>query len=253
VNTPFEIDDETLMAYADGELDAAQAAQVEQLLQQDASAAARVAQHQALRAQLRSGSAAVLSEPVPERLLSMLQRNVDDSRAGDKVVDFSRTKQRKANTTRIWSGREWGAMAASLIAGVVLGIYALTFSSTNLVGDQGGRLVAQGKLNSALTTQLASAGHTQSIQIGISFRNHAGEYCRSFSIQDTHALAGLACRTQGNWRVQMLTESVANNSSELRQAGSATPAAILSLIDEQIAGEPLDADAEAAARHKGWQ
>lgn len=253
MNSTSRIDDETLMAYADGELDAAQAAQVEQLLQRDAAAAARVAQHRALRTQLRSDFSAVLSEPVPDRLLNLLQANATGTQARDTVVDFSQAKQRKATVVRNWSGREWGAMAASLIAGIVLGMYALNFNSANLVGEQGGALIAQGKLDSVLTTQLASVKSTQAIQIGVSFRNHAGEYCRSFAIQETHALAGLACRSQSNWRVRMLTESSTKDSSEFRQAGSGTPTAVLALIDQQIAGEPLDAEAEAAALHRGWR
>lgn len=253
MNTPFEITDETLMAYADGELDAAQATQVEQWLQQDAAAAAKVAQHRALAAQLRNGFSAALTEPVPERLLNVLQPNANTR---DKVVDFSQALQRKT-TTRSWSSREWSAIAASLIVGMLVGVYALQFNSTNLVGAQHGELIAQGKLDSALTRQLAGANAAQGIQIGISFRNHAGEYCRSFALQDqgqdTQALAGLACRTQGNWRVRVLTESAQSGSSEFKQAGSTTPAAVLALIDQQIAGEALDAEAEAAARQKGWQ
>lgn len=243
MNTPIEFDDETLMAYADGELDAVQSAQVEQLLQRDAAAAAKVAQHRALRAQLRNEFTAALSEPVPERLLNVLQ---------PKIVDLAQVRQRKTAAKQSWSSREWSAMAASLIVGVVAGMYALGFNSANLVSEQGGALVAKGKLDNALNTQLASTNSTQPIHIGVSFRNHAGEYCRSFTVQDTHALAGLACRVQDNWRVQIL-ESAVSSSNEFRQAGSDTPAAVLSLIETQIAGEPLDADAEAAARQAGWK
>jgi hypothetical protein len=255
VNIPNEIDEETLMAYADGELDADQSAQIEQLLQRDSVAAARVAQHKALRSQLQAGLSAVLSEPVPEQLLNVLKRHSNNSQ--DNVVELSPVRQRKRITHR-WSSREWGAMAASLIVGVVIGIYALKFNlsqlgPSQLVIEQGGALIAQGKLQNALTTQLASTRSNQPIQIGISFRNHAGEYCRSFAVQNTQALAGLACHSHDHWRVQVLTESSAGNSGEFRQAGSEIPTAVLSLIEQQISGEPLDASSELAAKQSGWK
>lgn len=254
MNTPMDIDDAILMAYADGELDAAQTARVEQAIQQNAHLAARVAQHRALRTQLRNSFAASLSEPIPERLLNILQPRATAATA-DKVVDLAQARQRKAAVpARSWSSREWGAMAASLIAGIIVGVYALNFNATNLVSTQGGDLIAQGKLATALTTQLAGATENQqAIQIGVSFRNHAGEYCRSFAVQETKALAGLACRSQDNWRVQMLTEIAAGNAGEFRQAGSATPAAVLALIEQQIEGDPLDTEAEAAVQRKGWK
>ena len=62
------ISDDTLMAYADGELDAAAAAEVEQALRQDPALAERVRAQRALRARLQATFGAELAEPVPERL-----------------------------------------------------------------------------------------------------------------------------------------------------------------------------------------
>jgi hypothetical protein len=246
-----QIDDEILMAYADGELDATQAAQIQLAMQTDASIAARVAQHRALRVQLQTGCTDVLSEQVPQRLLNTL---LAPAAPAVKVIKLAQARQLKsAPPTRRWSSREWGAMAASLVAGIVVGMYALDFNSAQLVSEQGGTLIAQGKLDSALTTQLASHSEAASaIQIGISFRNHNGEYCRSFALTEGDSLAGLACRAQDRWRVQLLTEAN-DDASEFRQAGSTTPAAVLALVDQQIEGEPLDADAEATAQKSGWK
>ena len=250
MNISNEVDDDTLMAYADGELDADQSAKIEQLLQRDSVAAARVAQHQALRSRVQSGLSAVLSEPVPESLLNVLKQHDPQSQAD--VVDLMQVRQRKSAINR-WTTREWGAMAASLIAGVLIGMYALEFSPAQLVSEQGGALIAQGTLEKTLTTQLASANSGQAIQIGISFRNLAGEYCRSFTVQNAQALAGLACHSQNNWRVQMLTEIGSSNSGDFRQAGSGLSPQVLKLIEQQISGEPLDASGELAARQSGWK
>lgn len=242
MNTQF--DDETLMAYADGELDAAQAKRVEQAMQADAGIAKRVARHRALRATLQSGLNDVLAEPVPQRLLDTLRTPIAATR---NVAELARIRRQRS-----WGSREWMAMAASLLAGIVIGVYALSFTANNLIGEQGGALIAQGELNRALTTQLASAEQIASIKIGISFRNRDGEYCRSFALHEERPFAGLACRTQNQWQIQMLTEA-AVDTNEFRQAGSAMPAAVLSSIEQQIDGEPLDADAEAAAQRNGWK
>lgn len=250
MNTPDEIDEGTLMAYADGELDAEQSVQLEQLLKRDAVAAARVAQHKALRSQLQTEFAAVLSEPIPERLLNAVKRDANNPEG--KIVDLSQAR-RASDVANRWKSREWMAIAASLIMGVMLGVYALKFNPSQLVGEHNGVLIAQGNLERALTTQLASNNATQPIQIGISFRNRTGEYCRSFAVQNSQSLAGLACRSRDNWRVQVLTESSSGNSGDFRQANSSMPVSVLTLIEQQISGEALDAQAENVARQSGWK
>jgi hypothetical protein len=65
--------------------------------------------------------------------------------------------------------------------------------------------------------------------------------------------AGLACRAGGQWRIPVLAEAAPEAAGGYRQAGSALPAAVLDAIDERIAGKPLDAAGEEAARARGWQ
>ncbi|WP_291194732.1 NepR family anti-sigma factor [Frateuria sp.] len=67
------IDDDTLQAYVDGELDASTAARVDAALAQDDALARRVRQAREVRAQLRAAFDPVLEEPVPDRLSAMLQ------------------------------------------------------------------------------------------------------------------------------------------------------------------------------------
>lgn len=244
-----QIDDETLMAYADGELDALQIKRVEQAIQADAGVAARAAQHRALRTKLQSDLNDVLAEPVPQRLLDTLHTPIAATRS---VAELARARHSRTTQHRNWRSREWMAMAASLIAGIVIGVYALNFTSKQFISEQGGALIAQGRLDEALTTQLAGAGEVASIKLGISFRNRDGEYCRSFSLHEGRPIAGLACRQADRWRVQILSET-GNDSSEFRQAGSAIPAPVLAFIEQQISGEPLDADAEVTAQRSGWK
>jgi anti-sigma factor RsiW len=62
--------DETLMAFADGELDATTRAAVDAAMREDPEVAKRVAQHRALRAKLQLAYASELDEAPPERLLA---------------------------------------------------------------------------------------------------------------------------------------------------------------------------------------
>jgi hypothetical protein len=241
--------DETLMAYADGELDAATRAAVEAAASADPQLAQRIAQHQVLRARLRATFEPVLAEPVPQRLLAAARGAPAAARA-DNVIAFP-ARQRPR-----WSWPQWGAMAASLIVGLLLGPLLLRPSAPQApLATSGGRVLAGGVLARALSQQLASTQPSLApVAIGVSFRARSGAYCRTFVLRESQPLAGLACREGPSWQVVALAQSAAPGAAGggYRQAGSALPPAVASTLDELIAGEPLDAAAEAAARAHGW-
>src|SRR5258707_13515564 len=81
----MKISDETLMAYADGELDAAARAAVESAMREDPQIEARVAAHRTLRRKVQAAYSAELSEEVPEHLLAAA-RGVGHTRG--KVVNL---------------------------------------------------------------------------------------------------------------------------------------------------------------------
>jgi anti-sigma-K factor RskA len=240
--------DETLMAYADGELDAATRAQIEAALATDADLAQRIARQRQLRARLQAAFEPVLDEPLPPRLLESAQRFPGAGRA-DNVVPLRRTPAPR------WSWSQWGAMAASLLLGVLAAALLLAPTGGPII-TRHGEMLAGGTLARALTAQLASRQPPDApVQIGVSFRARSGLYCRSFVLRDKAALAGLACRDQGAWRVQMLAAAAAAapaGTGAYRSATSALPPQLAQAIDELIAGEPLDAQTEAAARERGW-
>ena len=238
--------DEILMAYADGELDAALREQVEQAMRSDPQVAAAVERHRALRADVFAAFAGVLDEPVPARL--------QPQPASPVRIDALQAAGARPLPPR-WSWQNWGALAASLVVGVLAG--ALGWRGTHpadgaaLFGRQGDALVARGPLADALSQQLAaaSAPGAGGVRMGVSFRARDGAYCRSFTLG---ANAGLACRGGQEWRIPVLAESE-RQQGEYRQAGTALPAAVLDAIDQRIAGPALDAQAERAARARGWQ
>ena len=68
------IDDDTLQAYVDGELDAAMVARIDAELAQDEQLASRVRTLRDLQLRLRAEFDPVLAERVPTRLSALLQQ-----------------------------------------------------------------------------------------------------------------------------------------------------------------------------------
>jgi len=238
--------EEILSAYADGEVDAATRAALEAALATDPQLAQRVAHHRALRARVRDAFTPVLEEPVPERLLATVRGAAPGLRTGNVVPLKQRPRAR-------WTWPQWGAMAASLVVGVLLGPRLLRPSAP--LETSGGRVLASGALSGALSQQLASAQPAGApVTIGVSFRARSGGYCRTFVLHESQSLAGLACREGPAWQVMALAQSEAPGApgGSYAQAASALPPAVARTLDELISGEPLDAAGETAARAAGW-
>jgi hypothetical protein len=238
--------DEMLMAYADGELDPVARAEIEAAMAADAEIADIVARHRALRARVREAYAGALDTPVPARLSDLLAPPVTPV-----VIPFRRGAQPAAATVASARHRglpRWSALAASVALGLFVGLNVPRGPETPYRESAAG-LVARGDLARVLTGQLASDSGT--VRIGLSFRDHSGTYCRTFHMQHQTPLAGLACRAGTEWRLQVLA-AAAPEAGELR-AAAAMPIAVLQAVDAAIDGEPLDAEAETAARDTGWE
>jgi hypothetical protein len=239
-------DDETLMAYADGELDEVLSAEIASAIERDPALARRVQQHRALRAEVSGAFATVLEQPVPGRLLAAAQASAVPPRHGE-VRQFPRRDRTAAGR---WGFQEWAALAASLVLGMLLSWQFIAPSRRTMITASNGALVASGALARALDSQLASTQRPEDpVQIGLTFRSQDGSYCRSFTLRRA-ATAGLACRAAGEWRIPVTTAAAATEGG-VRQAASPPPA-VLSAIEARIAGEALDAAGEENARLGGW-
>jgi hypothetical protein len=255
------ITDEQLMAYADGELDAPMREVVEAALASDPALVTRLAEHEALRERLRRAFAGELDEPVPARLREPLKT---EPRAPAPVVSLAShrkaaaAREREAANDAGWGPwARWGGWAASVAAALFIGhVYwpgggTATPEGFALQGD--GRLVATGGVETALNTQTAATRPLgASVSVPLSFVDQSGRYCRSFT---TSAHAGLACREDKDWAVQMLVQAApaAPGTANARQAATALPPALLAEIDQRIAGPALDANAEQQALQRGWR
>lgn len=252
-------DDETLMAYADGELDAARRDEITAALGKDPSLAQRVEAHRALRQRLSGAYSGVLDGTVPDSLRAAARGPTGE--AGSQTVAGSasangnvvRFPTRAASApVQSWRAREWFAMAASLVLGLFISWRMFAPGAAGLIDSSRGALVARGELARALDGQLAADnGAGRSVAIGLSFETRGGGYCRSFALPASQT-SGLACRENGVWTIPATAASNAAR-SDMQQAAGSIPPAILAAIEARIAGEPLDAAAEADAARGGWK
>lgn len=229
--------DETLMAYADGELDAALRVAIEAEMARDPEVARVVERHRKLAARLRSAYDGVLEERVPARLVSLVEAR----------TPVAALPARRAARPGSLPPVAWYAMAASIVFAVLLG-FLLAREPAGPYEKTGAGLVARGPLAHGLDTQLASAPGGGAVRIGTSFRHRDGSYCRTFTYDQRDA--GLACRRAGNWMIEALASTEIQD-GEVRTAASMTE--VLRAVDAAIDGEPLDAAAEIAARDAGWR
>ena len=238
------IDDEILMAYADGELEAVSAAEVERMVAADPTLARRVAEHRALRVRLAGAHAGALTEPVPDSLLRTIM-------GGEALGEVTAFKPRRVLPSAL---PQWAALAATLVVGVLAGLGVPALRPAPLIGGSDG-MTAQGPLAQALDSQLASEPvGTGRIAVGLSFRT-ADAYCRTFQAVRAHAVSGIACREADGWRVRLAMDRPAppQAAGDYRLAASELPTEVLRAVDGMIEGSPLDAQGEAKARAERWR
>lgn len=237
---------ETLNAFVDGELPSAEMQQIEALLKQRPELAAFVEQQLQLRRDLADGFAPVMAQAIPERLREM-------------VLKAPVSPQYRVRTW--WRGLNGlgfllraGVPAAALACGVFIGVAVERGPSSSFQTTQGGQLIARGELADTLSNRLASAGMPENgPRIGISFRNHRGQDCRSFTVPGANAsIAGLACREGSDWAVAALAPISAETNTAYQQASADMPSVVRGAISSMIEGEVFDAAAEREARDGGW-
>lgn len=238
----MKIDDEMLMAYADGELSVAEGARVEAAMAADPSLAAKLERMRQMRRRVHDAYAGVLDEPAPERLTALLA----DGGELKNVADLSAARERRG--FRFGGPPAWAAMAASLIVGVLVG---RGLAPEDMFDARAQGLYAGAALERALDGQLSDRAG-QGIRVNLSFRMENGGYCRTFTrALDGAALSGLACRAGDGWAVRVATQEYTPENA-YRQAGAPSEA-VMNAVDALIAGEPLDIEQERAARARGWR
>lgn len=229
-------EEEKFFAWLDGELEPSAAAEMEAKVASDPELSRMAEEHRLFGQQLRGAFEPIATAPVPERLSAALRPSAE-------VVDFAAVKRKRT----LGSLPQWAAMAATLAVGIVVGTM-IPSQGGGPVSVEGGKLYAAASLDQALDTQLASAP-TGDVRIGLTFRDQAGQVCRTFTQAGS---SGLACRDGDRWQMRGMFAAPEGQGSDYRMAAGMDPN-LAALVDTTMAGEAFDAPAEKAARDKGWR
>lgn len=240
------LDDETLLAYADGELDPRRAAEVEVRLRDDPEARQRLERLRESARLARDAFRDTLEAPVPERLLKALDQ--DSAPAMAKVLPF-KTRSRPPRSLPL------KAAAAVLVAALGLGLL--------WIGTPAPRPPLAGTdalLQKALETRpggrsLADGG--REITPLLTVRSGDGGYCRQFQEQrGGEGYLGVACRNRdGVWLIRVLLARalLAQPADSYGPASGPAPAAPAALLDALTEGQALTPAQEAGLLERGWQ
>ena len=177
------------------------------------------------------------------------QKAVRAALGAPSLVRLRRLNERVADLSPAWI--PVAAMAVGIVLGVLLaGSFGI---GTDLRGTSGS-LVAQSDLAQALSARLSSEDAKGNTQVGASFWSKNGAFCRSFAIRGNmqSAIAGIACRERGAWRVAAMA-TVAPDEISFPLVAAALPPSVRSVMENLIVGQILDADAERQARSQGWR
>lgn len=254
------VSDEEVFAYVDGELPPESMARITAAMTKDPALAARIQAQRDLRRLLSGAHAGVLREAVPPERKAAATSAAKPA----EVIAFPQPKAKektkeKARPARPASpgGRPaptlrkpptWAAMAACLVAGLAIGRLALP-SPPTADGRSADSPLAVGPLAQALESGVAATVQGP-VRLGVTFRDRSGRFCRTFQGQ---VEGGVACRIDGAWRVLAEVPTTPPPSAERRPAGAPTPVAVMAVVNDMIAGAPLDPAAEAKAVKDRWR
>ena len=244
----FELNDELLCAYMDGELDPETRARVEQALVDDAGARVRLERMRVADERLKVEiplPALQPNDPLSERILG-----------GEPTPRVSRPALR------------WGIAVSALAAGIsgvvvgfvlarsqepttvvpVVATVAPTSASTSLSGASSSQLLLA-TLDNGESGKAAVEGD-RSVQIILTFESDDGRYCRAFGARDASTGGeGVACRSGGQWQV-VAWDGTADPGEGFRAAGSSE---LLDDVMDRLGGSPaLEGAEERALIEQHW-
>ncbi|WP_163878304.1 anti-sigma factor family protein [Rhizobium laguerreae] len=232
-----DFDDETLMAFADGELDETQSRALEEALASNEALCERLAVFLDSRQLVGDALKPLIDEPVPEALLASVHRMADEVRhqkPQDNVVSF-RPKQQQ-QTMRRWLV----PVAASLVA-IVTGVVGFALGRINPSASNSGAEIAAVLDREVSGRDVTLSSPETVLHVVASFRDERGELCREYELkQPKSSTLTVACRQNGAWATRLALTSA--------KADGYVPASSQETIDAYLAsiqaGEPLSPEEE---------
>ena len=266
----MKIDDDTLVAYLDAQLedDAAYEA-VEDALAESPALRARLQTLAETGELARQAFDAKLEEAVPPQLIAaILNAPLPGAEANRATLNHARPETPSLGARlAAWLGQGFGGAAAfasivTLALGALIGHYLLP------PAELAAPLARQGDpiRNPAVAVALQAAPSGLAVDVGearleimASFAARDGQLCREYSLSSakTGQEIGIACRAvtaDTGWQLAFVASEPAGAAA---QGGYATASdrlheAVDAFLGEHVDGEPFDAERERALIERGW-
>jgi anti-sigma factor RsiW len=241
-----EFDDETLMAYADGELGDETTARLEAALETDEALAARLAVFLDSRATVASALKPLIHEPVPEALLTSVRRMAEKAGPVEdglerKVIAFRHKQTAPSRPIH----RPWLIPIAASLVAVIAGFGGFMLGREIGVTGAGTDAALAAALDRETSgNDVTLSGSNETLRVVASFRDEHGDLCREYErVRHGVSTVSIACREAGTW-VTRLALSAPHAEGYTTASAQETIDAYLSSIH---AGAPLTPEEERAA------
>jgi hypothetical protein len=255
------INDELLVAYADGELDAAQAARVERAVSTDPRLQARLAALTRAGELTREVFEAKGHDPVPSALIEAIMSGSD---APPKSADASRRslRQRLADWWQIpLPAAAFGALALLAVGGLLgyllpdgtPGEGAITTAGV-VPSDSPLHLLLQEQPSGA--TLAAGRLNLEAVATFVDGDRVCREYSATNETGPYEYHAGIACRDGDAWQVAISVDDYLEQQPAggfYETASNSLHEAIDRFIDTYIGVDPIDDEAESVLLGRGWR
>jgi len=250
------IDDLMLSAWLDEELDPVEARQVQSAVDAQPELQQRLARLLVNERRLREHYTGMAeSRPMPEAMRVLLANDEAPSKPWFlRLTDWTiRSLPRPALITT--------ALALALVVGLQIGSQTQQapagLNSLQSLTQIGADHPWFELLESSPSGELQPLSDAQTGQVALTYRDLDGHWCRQFSVQspgEGSAMAAVACREAGRWRIGLAQSvPVRQQSDGYFRAASAGAVAIDSHIMESIAGDVLMPADEKEMIDLGWQ
>lgn len=252
MNEPMIFDDETLMAFADGELDEATTKAVERALETDDALMMRVAEFMETRAAARD--AFTPAEPVPAELDAAVRGMVERHRAAaqpaSNVVSLGDARAKRFG----FAQRSWQLpLAASLATAVAAGFIGYQLGQMPGAAPAGSDISGfssaeiAGVLDSAASgDEVAIADGAGRVRLISSFNEQSGALCREYEVDRSAgaSVVAVSCRNDGDWAMRFAVAAPAGGDGYAPASSLDALEAYLGAIE---AGPALTEEEERAA------
>ncbi len=241
--TMEHFDDETLMAFADGELDAATSQRLETALEADEALAERLAVFLDTRLAVGSAMKPLIDEPVPEALAASVRRMAEaaDAKPASAPENNVLAFERPEPSMPVRNRQPWLIPIAASILAVITGVGGYMSGRGSVEPGASFESTLSAALDREPSGSDVTLGQSEALHIVSSFVDGRGELCREYELKrQNDTTATVACRSNGNWVTRLALSSP--------RAEGYVPASSQETIDAYLAsieaGEPLAADAE---------